>query len=236
MAAVISLLATAVSLGLTVQVGRQCLERRRPYQVVWMAALGLFTIGVGCQFLAEVAGWTPTLYRLWYLSGAILAAAYLGQGTVYLMTPRRLAHGLMLVLGLGTVLGTFLAFRAPVNLGAALSGVSVSGQGMPAYVRILTPFFNIYGTLWLVGGAFVSVGRYRWNGGSGQRALGTALIGVGAIVIAVGGTLTRFGIPGVLYLTELVAVLIIFTGFTLTARRPRATPAPASPSGGGNGT
>ncbi|HET9017635.1 MAG TPA: hypothetical protein VFN57_18685 [Thermomicrobiaceae bacterium] len=235
MAGLISLLATAISLALTIQVGRQCLERRRPYQVVWTAALGLFTVGVGCQFLAGFGGWTPTLYRLWYLSGAILAAAYLGQGTAYLMAPRRVAHGLMIVLGLGTVAGAVLALLAPVDLATALSGASVSGAGMPQYVRLLTPFFNIYGTLWLVGGALVSVVRFLTRGGSGQRALGTALIGAGAIVIAAGGTLTRFGIPGALYLTELVAVLIIFTGFTLTARRPRAAvvPAPAPSSTGG---
>ena len=219
MTVVISLVATLVSLTLTVQVGRQCLHRRRPYQLVWTAALGLFTIAVGTQSLAELAGWSSALYRLWYLSGAILAAAYLGQGSVYLMARRAAAHTTMALLALASAGAAVMVVRAPVDLPRALASYPISGHGMPEPVRLLTPFFNIYGTLALVGGAIVSVGRFLWNGGSGQRALGTALIGAGAIVVATGGTLTRFGIPGALYISELLAMVVIFAGFTLTARR-----------------
>ncbi|MDQ6905224.1 MAG: hypothetical protein M3176_00200 [Chloroflexota bacterium] len=218
MALLLSLVATTVSAALTVQVGRQYQRRRRPYQIVWAIAFGLFTLGVGCQTVAAFGGWSDMLYRLWYLSGAILAAAYLGQGTVYLLARRRIGHVTMVILLCASVTATILVAITPVHLAAALSDLSVSGRGMPTAVRLLTPLFNIYGTAALIGGALFSGARFLWNGGSGQRALGTTLIGVGALVVAFGGTLTRFGVPGALYVTEMASLLIIFTGFILTAR------------------
>ncbi len=44
------------------------------------------------------------VFRLWYLFGAILVAAWLGQGTVYLLVKPRWANILMIVLGIGFVL------------------------------------------------------------------------------------------------------------------------------------
>lgn len=223
MAVIFSLLATLVSAILAVQVGRQFWKRRHPYQLLWATALLLFAIGAGCQLMAELVGWSSPLYRLWYLTGAILMAAYLGQGTVYLQARRPLAHLIMAILLVASVVATVMVFRAPVDLDQALTSVSVSGQGMPRAVRLLTPFFNIFGTVTLVGGALRSSWHFLWHGGSNQRALGTGLIAAGALIVATGGTLARFSIPEALYITELVGVAVIFAGFLLTNR---PSPAP----------
>ncbi len=222
MAAWTSLFTTLISLGLAVQVGGQYAQRHKPHQLVWSLALFMFAIGAGCQFAATGLGdwtglgWTNFSYRLWYLTGAILTAAYLGQGTAYLQMKRRTAHLLMGALAAASVLGAVMVFTAPVDLKLALSGLSVSGAGMPQAVRLLTPFFNIYGTVMLAGGAIKSSWYFLWSGGSTTRALGTALVAVGAIIVAAGGTLTRFSVPEALYLSELMGVLLLFAGFTLS--------------------
>ncbi len=41
-------------------------------------------------------------FRLWYLFGAILVAAWLGQGTVYLLARRRIAYRCMAVLAVAS--------------------------------------------------------------------------------------------------------------------------------------
>ena len=219
----ISLLTALVSLALAVQVGRQYAARRKPYQLIWSAALLWFAIGAGCQFVAGLFRWTPILYRLWYLSGAILAAAYLGQGTVYLLARRWIAHLSMALLLLASLFALVMVLRAPVDLNQAFSGLSISGKGMPQGVRLLTPFFNIFGTLATVGGALISTRYFLWSGGSSLRAAGTACIAVGTLIVAAGGTLARFSFPEALYITELVGICVIFGGFSLTAR-----PAPAA--------
>jgi len=100
----------------------------------------------------------PSAGILWYLFGAILVAAWLGQGTVYLLAERRLANGLMVLLALGSLYGLIRVFGAELDpellaasthTGSELSGDVVVTSG----VRTLTPFFNLYGTLTLVGGA-----------------------------------------------------------------------------------
>src|SRR5438105_8705696 len=67
--------------------------RRRPHELVWGIAFLLFAGAGACQVLADVSGgWTPTLARLYYLTGAILNVAFLGLGTVYLLFNRRVAN------------------------------------------------------------------------------------------------------------------------------------------------
>ena len=41
-------------------------------------------IATGSEALGAASGWSPTLYKLWYVSGAIGVAAYLGAGTLFL--------------------------------------------------------------------------------------------------------------------------------------------------------
>ena len=60
-------------------------QRRRSFQLVWGLGLLCYGVGSGVEFLGAF-GWSPTLYRLWYLFGALLVAAYLGTGTVYLLS------------------------------------------------------------------------------------------------------------------------------------------------------
>lgn len=228
MALVASLLTTMLGGVLAAAVARQYAERRRPHQLVWSGALLVFTVGVAGQALAEIGGWSAPLYRSWYLAGAVLAGAYLGQGTVYLLAPRRLAHGLMALLGVGTILAAAVVGAAPVDIGAVLADGAASGAGMPPAVRWLAPLFNVYGTVALLAGAALGVWRFLWHGGSGRRALGAGLIGVGALVLAAGGVLARLGLPAALYAAELIGLLVIGAGFALTARMaPPIFPGPA---------
>lgn len=214
----ISLLAFLVSLILASQVGVQFIRRRKPHHLLWSVALVLFSIGTGCQFIGEVAGWTVNVYRLWYVSGAVLAAAYLGQGTLYLLMKKAKAHVVMVVLGVATVIAVVLVWTAPVRLGQALDGGVATGQGMPTSVRTLTPFFNIFGTIALVGGALQSMAYFLWNGRGDWRTLGTAAIAAGTIIVAAGGSLSRLGLTEALYPSELGGVVVIFLGFYFSNR------------------
>lgn len=213
MAGWISLLTTLTGLALAIQVGRQYLERRKPHQLLWAIALLMFVVGAACQFIGVWFGWSPFVYRLWYLAGALLTAAYLGQGTAYLQFKRRTADILLAVLIVGSIAAGLAVFTAPVDLQAALSGSTATGKGMPSFVRLMTPFFNIFGTMMLAGGALKSSWFFLWSGGSLKRAVGTALVAIGAIITASGGTLTRFNILEALYITEFLGLLCIFAGF-----------------------
>ncbi len=230
----LSLAAAAISLIFAFVVYRQYVDRRRPYQLVWSVALLVFMLGSFCQFIAERNGWTDLIYRVWYYSGAMLAAAVLGQGTIYLMAPRRFAHASMGVLGFVAGVGLGLSAAVPVDLTRALDHGAVTGNGFPLFMLLLLVPLNTYGTVALVGGALWSVFKFWRKRTMGRRALGTLLIAIGGLTVALGGTANRFGIPGLLYVTEMIGIAVIFVGYLQTvaqSAKPTAPPAPVAVAG-----
>jgi hypothetical protein len=191
---------------------------KRPYLLVWSLGLVMYGIGGFCEAFFGAFGWNSFVFRLWYLFGAILVAAWLGQGTVYLLFNRKTAHVLMGVLAAASVYGLVRVFGAEldpallttsIHTGSELSGHAIVTPG----VRLLTPFFNLYGTAALVGGAVWSAFVFFRKRILLHRTLGNLLIAVGAILPAFGGTFSRMGVPLALYIGELLGVILIFLGY-----------------------
>ncbi|MBO0681990.1 MAG: hypothetical protein J2P45_02450 [Candidatus Dormibacteraeota bacterium] len=88
---VLPLLTTLASFAAAGMVLDQWRQRRRSFQLVWGLGLLFYGIGAGVEFLGAF-GWDPVLYRLWFLFGAMLVAAYLGAGTVYLLSRTRFGY------------------------------------------------------------------------------------------------------------------------------------------------
>jgi len=196
---------------------------------LWGVGLALYGVGTFAEFYSTI-GWNPLVFRLWYLTGALLTAAYLGQGTIYLLVRKRyVAHGLMVLLGLGSLVAIWLVFNVPVDGSGFSTGVALSEQYkeiLPAgaTVRKLTPFFNIYGSIALVGGAAYSAWIFWRKRVLLHRAVGNVFIAVGAMSPALGGTFTRFGRPEFLSLTLLLGVILMFVGFLFATRQPAPVP------------
>ena len=87
-----------------------------------------------------------------------------------------------------------------------------------APIRRTTIFFNIYGTLMLVGGALWSAWLFLRKKVLPNRVLGNVLIAAGALSIASASTLTRLGLGNFLYVGELLAAVLMYAGFVLAAR------------------
>ncbi len=210
-ATIITLASSVISLVFALTVLDQFFARRNPYQLIWSIGLFMYTISTASEFWVEFAGLNQIIYRLWYLFGAIFVAAYLGMGTLYLLLLRRTAHIIMLILGIASLYAIFRVATADINLSSL---VSLSGKAMPGGIRLLTPFFNSFGTFALVGGALYSAWIFWRRRTMPHRVISNILIAIGAILPAFGGTLMRFGAsPGIFYLLELLGIMIIFIGF-----------------------
>lgn len=197
----------------------QFTSRRKAYQLLWGVGLLMFAIGTGSELAAGIGGWNDLIYKLWYLFGAILVAAYLGQGTIYLLVPRRIAHVVMALLLLGTIYAAYAVFSAQTDMGQLLTAVgTASGNGMPKGIRLLTPFFNTFGTLALVGGAVYSAWIFWRHRILPHRVTANVLIAAGATFVAMAGTIAKLGSAEFLYAGELVGSVVIFVGF-LQSRR-----------------
>jgi hypothetical protein len=58
-------------------------RRKGAHLLLWGIGMVFYGIGGFCEAYNSAFGWDPLIFRLWYLFGAILVAAWLGQGTVY---------------------------------------------------------------------------------------------------------------------------------------------------------
>jgi hypothetical protein len=212
--------------------------KKGAHLMLWGIGMIFYGIGGFCEGFFGAFGWNSLIYRLWYLFGAILVAAWLGQGTVYLLAKAKWARVLMALLIVGSLYGAFKVFTAvldptllttSVHTGSELSGHAIVTEG----VRGLTPIFNLYGTVSLVGGAVYSAWIFFRKRVLLHRTIGNILIAVGAIAPAFGGAFSRMGIPAALYIGELIGAILMFIGFqrATTPIQEKATEVAVQPAG-----
>lgn len=104
--AVTSLLALVFALALF----DQWRERRRTFQLVWAVGMLFFGIASACEAIAAAGGWNEALYRIWYLTGAVWTAGWLGLGTAFLLNRTRFGYAFAFALFLAGLF-TFLTQR-----------------------------------------------------------------------------------------------------------------------------
>jgi len=213
-------LSTVVTFIFAVAVYNRYRERGGIHLLLW--AIGLLFYGIGT--LTEVTlGLTFNVLavKLWYLTGAMLTAAWLGMGTVHLLIRRgNTAQVLTWVLTGVSVLAFLLVMIAPVTSTTYDITRPVSEQYKEIFSRngliiLLTILLNIYGTLTLVGGALYSAFLFWRKKILANRMFGNILIAAGALSPAMGGTFLRAGLTDLLYLSELVGAIVMFIGFLM---------------------
>lgn len=200
-------------------------RRSHKHLLVWGIGLLFYGIGGAAEAYTGAFGFNPLVLRIWYLFGAVLVAAWLGQGTVFLLARDKWVRLTTIILTVASVLAAIAVFVAPVDpsyqAGAELTGKAFS----VTWVRMITPFFNIYGTVTLVGGALYSAFLFWRKRVLPHRMIGNILIAAGAMAPALGGIFNRFGIPG-LYVGEFIGVFLMYLGFMEASRSAAATKRP----------
>ncbi|HZU86444.1 MAG TPA: hypothetical protein VFF78_03105, partial [Anaerolineaceae bacterium] len=197
----------------SISIFKRYLKKRGAHLLLWSSGMLLYATGAFSESAHAAWGWSDLGFRLWYLCGAILVAAWLGQGTIFLLARQKSARILMLILALGSAFAALRVFSAELDPTlmptSELSGLAILTPG----VRTLTPFFNIYGTVALVGGAAYSVWIFWRKHVLLHRVYGNILIAAGGLAPAIGGLLSRAGVPSGLYLSELIGAVLLFAGF-----------------------
>jgi hypothetical protein len=187
--------------------------------LLWWA-IGIATYGAGTftEAWTTLFGWSPVIFKSWYITGALLGGAPLAQGTVYLMLKRNTAHLLTAALILYVFVASVCVVLAPVDYGI-VEAHRLTGRvfGWP-WVRLFSPVVNLYAVVFLIGGAILSALRYSQDPATRHRMYANVLIAVGAILPGIGGTATRMGHTEVLYVTELVGMLLTWIGYRISVR------------------
>jgi hypothetical protein len=223
----IPILSTLVSFAFAAAVLSRYPYKRGLHLLFW--GIGLILYGLGT--LSEVIlGFTfsPLVLKLWYLCGAMLTAAWLGQGTIFLLVRRRgVATGLAVVLVVLSLAALGMLLAAPVTGAAAAYNTSlpVSEQYKEILTRngviiLLTILLNLYGTLGLVGGALYSAFLFWRKRVLADRMLGNILIAAGALMPAMAGSFIKAGLADWLYVSELLGAILMYIGFLRATASP----------------
>jgi hypothetical protein len=213
-------LSTLVTLGFTVAVYNRYRQRGGTHLLLWAFGLLLYGIGTLCEVILGLT-FNVLALKFWYLTGAMLTAAWLGMGTVHLLIRKgNAAQVITWVLAGISVLALILIMIAPVTSTTYDVTRPVSEQYKEIFSRngltiLLTILLNIYGTLTLVGGAIYSAFLFWRKKILANRMFGNILIAAGALSPAMGGTFLRAGITDLLYLSELVGAILMFIGFVM---------------------
>ena len=224
----VSILSTIVTFVFVVAVLERYRRRGGVHLLLW--GVGLIFYGLGTLTEAVMLfSFHPLALKMWYLSGAMLTAAWLGQGTVHLLVRRRgVAATLTVLLAVVSLVSIGLILAAPVTSAAAGYDLDqpVSAQYKDILVRssaitALTIILNIYGTVGLVGGAIYSAFLFWRKHVLANRMVGNILIAGGALMPAMAGSFIKAGLVDWLYLSEFLGVVLMYAGFVqATAHRP----------------
>lgn len=230
------ILSTLVTFAFAAAVFNRFRTRHGAHLLLWCIGLVLYGIGTLTEVIMLFI-FNPLALKLWYLSGAMLTAAWLGQGTINLLVRRRgIAPALNIILIIVSLLAVVLVLSAPFTAAAAGYNTAqpLSAQYKDILTRsgvvvLLTILLNIYGTLTLVGGAIYSAYIFWRKKVLFNRMVGNILIAIGAILPAMGGSFIQMGMPDFLYLSEFLGAILMYIGF-LQATVPVAvkTTSPAS--------
>jgi hypothetical protein len=209
------ILTTLFSIYFLTDIGGRYLKKGGRHLMWW--AIGVFTYGLGTflEGFITLFGNTVFLNKAWYVAGAILGGYPLAQGSVYLHFSRRTANIFTAITLPFIIVSGALVFLSPVNV-SLLESFRPSGASLEwQWVRLLTPLINTYSAIFLIGSAFYSAIRYAKVENGKNRAIGNALITVGALLPGIGGGMAKAGMVEALYIGEFVGIILIYVGYRI---------------------
>ncbi|MBA3735956.1 MAG: hypothetical protein H0W90_12315 [Actinobacteria bacterium] len=205
--------AALLAIGFALMLVRSLLRRVAGQKALWAIGFALFAAAAVSEALAQRDGWSPGLFRTYYIAGGVLTVAYLGAGSAWLLLPRRGRDVLVGALAVASVAAIAAVLLAPVDahaLAIAPTGKPPPNGVLGGHAFLWAIALNSAGTLFLVGGSLLSILRR-------QRVRANVWIACGALTVAVATGLSRAGDTSLVTLGELIGIALMFCGFTLSA-------------------
>ncbi|TFB09557.1 hypothetical protein E3V55_07495 [Candidatus Marinimicrobia bacterium MT.SAG.3] len=187
----------------------------------WSWGVLVFGLGTFAESWITLLGWNVSIFRFWYIAGALLGGAPLAQGTVWLLLQPKTAKLLTIALILFVTVSAVFVLMSPIELDKVDPNLPSGTVFTWQWVRGFSPFINTYAVIFLIGGAIISALRYRKQIKdksadaeiAHDRFIGNVFIAVGAILPGIGGGASRVGYTEVLYIGEFIGIMLIWTGY-----------------------
>ena len=161
---------------------------------------------------------------------ALLMAAYLGMGSLYLALSKRVADLILAALVIVSAFGVALVLVAPVDVVALhrLQHTSGAGTGVlkpGPWLLWLIAVLNSFGAAAVIGVALYSAYKVLRRQAPVRFAVANVTIAIGTGIVTYAGTAARLGSPNDFWILMAVGWVVIFAGFLLTLKlAPLARP------------
>jgi hypothetical protein len=224
--------AALVSAIFAIQLLTSYAHRKRLPQLAWGIAMTMYAIASLAVAAGVSGGFDPTLYRLYWLFGALLNVPYLALGSVALLGRKPVSALMLAIVFAATLLAIAVVASASVHLSSASHQIPRGSQawGRGTLVSRLATYMSIPAYLIVV---LIAVASGRGGKLPAYRVRGNWLIAIGATIVAAGSALARYGRGSVFSVFLAVGVIVMFVGFRLASRAPKpASPAPGTPPAG----
>ncbi|MEK6754231.1 MAG: hypothetical protein AABZ00_18375 [Chloroflexota bacterium] len=210
----IPILTTLISFSFTAALYKHWQRKPEAKYLMWWT-IGVFCFGIGTltESINALAGWSVFNMKAWYISGALLGAFPLAQGTVYLLLKKKTADILAWFFIVYIAVASIAILLAPVDM-SLVDPTRLTGKVMTwTWARMFSILPNTYAMIFLVGGAAWSAIQYARKLNNGRRALGNWLIAIGALFPTIDGIFTRFGYGDALFFTKIIGISLIWAGY-----------------------
>jgi len=213
---VFPLAAAVVAAVFSLALVRQFQARRRTYQGLWAAALAMYAVASLALFAGVTFGWSPWLYRGYWLFGAVLNVPFLAGGEAELLGKRPWVHRVVVtILAVTTVAAVVVVATAPVAQvaigGSFPRGAQAFRDGTQALAIARLASYVAY--VFLLGGALWSAWTMRGTPSLRARFWGTLLIAFGATIVAGGSAFAATGILIGFSVTLAAGIAVMYLGF-----------------------
>ena len=220
MVVALPILAALVAFVFSAQLLRQYAARRRSHALAWGLALGLFGVASAMVSIGVSAGWSPVVFGIYWVAGALLNVPLLAVGQMMLLDPRRSVLYWTLA-GLAAVWSVAFTLLAPFNL--AVLAEESARNSIPLGSDVLTgtmayalagPFSYTFAIV-VIGSVWSAVRSRRWA---------VLLIALGVFVAALGSFAVATGRDLLFSVFLTTGVLVMYLGFLAASRAPRSRP------------
>src|SRR5262245_37233318 len=105
-------------------------------------AIGIYVYGLGTltESYVTLFGWNPFIFRMWYITGALMGGAPLATGSVYFHLERRIANLITAVVVAYIAVAALFVCIVPIRM-ELVEAHRLTGKVMAwPWVRLFSPF------------------------------------------------------------------------------------------------
>jgi hypothetical protein len=192
-------------------------------QLFWGVALAMFALASVFVAFGVAGGWDKTLFKGYWLFGALLNVPFLALGSVALLRNRVVTAVSMLIVAAASLYALLVVASAKANETAIRLhpydvplGKNVWGKH--SLVAKLGTYYSIPAYFVVVGIAIASSRARKGVKPHGDRVKGDWLIAAGVTIVAIGSAFARYQRGALFSVFLALGVVVMFAGFVYASR------------------